>query len=120
MKTHPCLEALAQFRQQLYQNFTNRADTLMELVDALCSTPSARSVVEYSLSPCFRRSYSTLFKALDEWVWDTTTLARLLAPFLPRPSKRSFWLLGVDVTPQPRPFAQTLPDRSLVSRPIYF
>ena len=117
MKTHPCLEALAQFRQQLYQNFTNRADTLMELVDALCSTPNARSVVEYSLSPCFRRSYSTLFKALDQWVWDNCTLARLLAPLLPRPSKRSFWLFGVDVTPQPRPFAQTLPDRSLVYHP---
>lgn len=117
MKTHTCLEALVQFRQQLYQNFTNRADTLMELVDALCSTPNARSVVEYSLSPCFRRSYSTLFKALDEWVWDCRTLARLLAPSLPRPSKRSFWLVGVDVTPQPRPFAQTLTDRSMVYHP---
>src|SRR4029079_19807696 len=117
MKTHTCLEALVQFRQKLYQNFTNRADTSMEFVDALCSTPSARSVVEYSLSPCFRRSYSTLYKALDEWVWDSRNLARLLSPSLPRPTQRSFWLFGVDVTPLPRPFAQTLPDRSLVSHP---
>jgi len=117
MKTHTCLEALVQFRQKLYQNFTNRADTLMELVDALCSTPSARSVVEYSLAPCFRRSYSTLYKALDEWVWDSRNLARLLSPSLPRPTQRSFWLFGVDVTPLPRPFAQTLPDRSLVYHP---
>jgi len=117
MKTQTCLEALVQFRQKLYQNFTNRADTLMELVDALCSTGSARSVVEYSLTPCFRRSYSTLFKALDEWVWDSRNLARLLAPSLPRPTQRSFWLVGVDVTPQRRPFAQTLPDRSMVYHP---
>jgi hypothetical protein len=117
MKTHTCTTALVQFRQKLYQNFTNRADTLMELVDALCSNTSARSVVEYSLTPCFRRTYSTLYKALAEWTWDTSNLARLLAPSLPRPSERSFWLLGVDVTPQPRPFAQTLPDRSMVYYP---
>lgn len=60
MNTHTCTAALVQFRQKLYQNFTNRADTLMELVDALCSTGSARSVVEYTLTPCFRRTYSSL------------------------------------------------------------
>ena len=114
MNTHTCTAALVQFRQRLYQNFTNRADTLMELVDALCSNGSARSVVEYSLTPCFRRTYSTLYKALAEWTWDDGQLARLLAPSLPRPRQRSFWLLGVDVTPQPRLFAHTLTDRGMV------
>lgn len=117
MKTNTCTTALVQFRHKLYQNFTNRADTLMELVDALSSTSNARSVVEYCLAPCFRRSYSTLYKALAEWSWHQGDLARLLAPFLPPPTQRSFWLLGVDVTPQPRPFAQTLPDRSMVYQP---
>jgi hypothetical protein len=117
MKTDTCTAALVQFRHKLYQNFTNRADTLMELVDALCSTTSARSVVEYSLTPCFRRTYTSVYKALAEWNWDKGQLARLLAPSLPRPRERSFWLLGVDVTPQPRPFAQTLPDRGLVYQP---
>jgi len=117
MNTQTCTTALVQFRHRLYQNFTNRADTLMELVDALCSTGSARSVVELCLTPCFRRTYSTLFKALAEWNWDEGQLARLLAPYLPRPSERSFWLFGVDVTSQPRPFAQTLPDRALVYHP---
>jgi hypothetical protein len=117
INTTTCTAALVQFRHRLYQNFTNRADTLMELVDAICSTTSARSVVEYSLAPCFRRSYSTLFKALAEWRWDQGHLARLLSPFLPPPLVRSFWLLAVDVTPQPRPFAQTLLDRSMVYQP---
>jgi hypothetical protein len=116
-KTNTCTAALVQFRHRLYQNFTNRADTLMELVDALCSTSNARSVVEYCLAPCFRRSYSSLFKALAEWRWDELHLARLLSPFLPRPTEHSFWLLGLDVTPQPRPFAQTLSDRSMVYQP---
>lgn len=117
MTTKTCTTHLTQFRQELYQNFNNRADTLMELVDALSSNPAARSVVEYSLTPCFRRSYSTVFKALAEMSWDAQSLARLLAPYLPRPQQRPFWLLGVDVTPQPRPFAYTLPDRSMVYQP---
>jgi len=48
---------LEQFRESLYQNFENRADTLMDLLDAMCSMPEAKSVVEYSLSSLFRRSY---------------------------------------------------------------
>ncbi len=105
---------LKQFRQQVYQNFDNRADTLMELVDAICSNPDARSVVEYSLTPCFRRSYSTISKAINEMEWDELKIARLVAPYLPQPRQRPYWLLATDVTSQPRPFAPTVPDRSIV------
>lgn len=108
---------LKQFRQQLYQNFDNRADTLMELVDAICSNPHARSVVEYSLTPCFRRSYSTIFKAINEITWDDLMLARLVAPYLSQPQQRAYWLLGSDVTPQSRQFAYTLADRGVVHQP---
>lgn len=108
---------LKQFRQQLYQNFDNRADTLMELVDAVCSNPDAHSVVEYSLTPCFRRSYSTIFKAINEMEWDDMMIARLVAPYLSQPKQRPYWLLGSDVTPQPRQFAYTLPDRGVVHQP---
>jgi hypothetical protein len=112
-----CTTNLKQFRRQLYQNFTNRADTLMELVDALCSNPQATSPVELTLTPCFRRSHSALYKALAEMKWDAMQLPRLLAPYLPPPKQRSFRLLGVDVTPQPRPYASTLSDRGMVYQP---
>jgi len=88
MTIKKCTTELEQFRQQLYQNFNNRADTLMELVDAICSNPHARSVVEYSLTPCFRRSYSTIFKAINEMEMDDLMTAHLLAPYLPRPKQR--------------------------------
>jgi len=117
MTTKTCTTELEQFRQQLYQNFNNRADTLMELIDAICSNPYARSVVEYSLTPCFRRSYSTIFKAINEMELDDLATVRLLAPYLPRPKQRSFWLLATDVTPQPRQFAHTLADRGMVYQP---
>jgi len=86
----------------------------MELVDAICSNPEARSVVEYSLTPCFRRSYSTICQAIREMEWDELKIARLVAPYLPRPRQREYWLLATDVTPQSRPFAPTLEDRSVV------
>jgi hypothetical protein len=117
MTTKPYTQELEQFRQQLYQNFNNRADTLMELVDAICSNPDARSVVEYSLTPCFRRSYSTIFKALNEMEGEELMIARLVAPYLPQPQQRPYWLLANDVTSQPRPFAPTLPDRGVMYQP---
>ena len=90
---------------------------MLELVDALCSQTTARSVVELSLQPCFRRSYSALFKAVAECRWPEALLANLAAPHLPPPRQRSFWLLGVDVTPQPRPYAPTLAERGFVYQP---
>lgn len=110
-------DPLEQFRTTLYQTFPNQADTLMELVDAMCSTPEAKSVVEYSLSPYFRRSYSMLYKAIEGMELEPLWLAHHLTPYLPRPQARPFWLLLVDVTPNPRPYAQTLEDRGMVYQP---
>ncbi|MCP4165852.1 MAG: transposase [Chloroflexi bacterium] len=89
----------------------------MELVDAICSNTTARSVVEYTLTPCFRRTYTALYKAIDGCQWQEEQLARLLGPYLSRPQQRPFWLLGVDVTPQARPYAPTLADRGMVYQP---
>lgn len=108
---------LKQFRSELYQNFTNRADTIMDLVDGLGSYPTAKSVVELSQAACFRRSYSTIFKAIDEWRLGKMSVPRLLASYLPRPQTRPFWLLLVDVTGQPRPYGQTVADRGMVYAP---
>jgi hypothetical protein len=108
---------LTQFRKSVYQNFNKRADTLMDLVDALCSQTRANSVVELSLQSCFRRSYSALFKAMDEYRPGDDDLGQLAGPYLPRPKRRPFWLLGVDVTPQPRPYARTLEERGFVYQP---
>jgi hypothetical protein len=109
--------ALAQFRSTLYQSFAHRADTLMELLDAICSRAEAKSVVEYSLADCFRRSYSTIFKAINEIKLNEMALPQQLAPYLPRPQAWPFWLLIVDVTPAPRPYAATLEDRGMVYQP---
>lgn len=110
---------LKQFREQVYQNFNKRADTLMDLLDAISSNTSAQTVVELSLNAAFRREYSALFTALDEWEPDKAakSLAQLAGPYLPLPARLPFWLIGIDVTPQPRIHAQTLEDRSYVHQP---
>jgi hypothetical protein len=107
----------AQFRKEVYQNFNKRADTLMDLFDALCGQTQAQSVVELSLESSFRRSYSALFHALNEYHPAKHALAQLAEPYLPQPEQRPFWLVGVDVTSQPRPYARTLEAREFVYQP---
>ena len=110
---------LKQFREQVYQNLNKRADAIMDLLDALSSNSQARSVVELSLEACFRREHTSIFKAITAYrpEWMSKSLAQLAAANLPAPCQRSFWLLGVDATPEPRLYAQTLRDRSYVYQP---
>ncbi len=121
---------LEQFRLDLYEALPYRQDTLLDLLDALSSNTTARSVVELSLSPFFRREYSSVSDGIDNFFQATSgekegeerqewgrKLVRLVSPYLPEPQKRKFWLFGLDVTPQPRPFAETLADRTYVYQP---
>jgi hypothetical protein len=130
MTIRESISQLEQFRQEIYEVFDLRRDALMELVDALSSTPSVRSVVELSLSSFFRREYSSVHDAIahffqpsepekadEEWrAWEKKWV-QLIAPYLPEPRRRNFWLFGTDVVPIPRPFARTLPDCTYVYQP---
>jgi len=110
---------LQQFRDEVYQNFNNykRTDTLMDLVDALSSNTSAKSVVELTLNPQFQRTYSALNKAIVVNSLSDKQLARLAAKTIATPQVRKFYLIGADVTSSPRPYAETLPDRGFVYQP---
>jgi len=130
MDTQETISHLQLFREELYQLLKARPDALLDLLDALSSSPNARSVVELSLSPLFRREYSSVSDAIDNffqpsspekayeerWAWEKE-LARLIGRFLPAPQQRKFWLLGTDVVPISRPFAPTLGDRMFVHQP---
>jgi hypothetical protein len=124
------IATLQEFRQNLYNLFPYRADALMDLVDALASNTNAHSVVELSLSPLFRREYSSVYDAIEHLFVpskpENTTqeqreheqgLLRLIAPFLPAPQQRKYWLFGTDVTYLPRQFARTLAERTFVHCP---
>jgi hypothetical protein len=130
MNIQESVSQLKQFRQAMYEAFDLRRDALMELIDALSSTPDARSVVELSLSPFFRREYPSVYDAIAGLFWPSEPekadeerrewerkWMRLTASYLPQPQERKFWLFGIDVVPIPRPFSPTLPDRTFVYKP---
>ena len=60
--------SMEQFREQVYQSFSRGADAIMELIDALCSQTAAQSVVELSMEGCFRRTYNSVYSAIDTFV----------------------------------------------------
>ena len=90
---------------------------LMDLVDALSSNTTAKTAVELSLNPHFRRHYTALNKAVIVDALPDQELAGLACQTIGAPSKRKFHLFAVDVTSAPRPFADTLPDRGFVYQP---
>ncbi len=123
------LSSFEDFRHEVYGWFSHRQDALMDLLDALSSTTTARSVVELSLSPLFRRAYCSVYDAIAHLFVPDTEAARLqdrrtaeqalvhlLMPMLPTPH-RAFWLFGTDVTSASRPYARTLSDRTFVYHP---
>lgn len=129
-QTQKLIEQLTQFRQALYDCFDARQDTVMDLLDALASNTSARSTVELSLNPLFRRDYSALYKAIasafstdsapekDSSSSDTVEqLLTALARVVPETKTRPYLLLGLDATPNPRPYARTLSDRTFIYQP---
>ena len=122
MNTNPITQ-LEQFRLEVYHSFDHRADATMEVLDALTGNTSARSVVELSLAPDFRRTYSSVYAAIGACFTIAKpehrrrreqTLLRLIAAHLTPPQPRKFWLFGMDATAIPRIFAPTLPDRGFV------
>jgi hypothetical protein len=121
---------LEQFREQVYQSFKRSADALMDLVDALCSQTAARSVVELSLEACFRRTYSSVYAAIDAFFEATepetagqerqeraTKLQQIIAEQIPPPEQEPYWLFATDATSVSRQFAYTLADRTYVYAP---
>ena len=131
-----CINQLLQFREQVYNSFSYRGDSLMDLLDALCSNQGANSVAELSLNPLFRRGYSALYAAigaLGKTAGEKSSSDALqgdgcsrhfprdwvkgIASVVPAPKHRNYWLFGVDVTPVPRCHAATLKDRECVYQP---
>ena len=129
-------DELQNFREQLYSKFEHRADSTMDLLDALCSNNHAPSVVQLSLNPLFRAGYSTLFKAIGESLAteqqeeeeisvDNSPVQKgqqfqcvdLISQVVPKPQQRDFFLMGQDCTSIARPFASRLEDRGMVHQP---
>jgi hypothetical protein len=60
------LEQAHEYAEALYNTLQHRADATMELVDALAGSSNAKSVIELSQEECYRRSYSSIVRSIDE------------------------------------------------------
>jgi hypothetical protein len=110
------LQFLQTFREKTMGVFRRRADALFELADALLLMLDPRSPVELSASPAFRRRFSMVYDALRHGLIDLEAARALLAAAEPADAIRvaGYAVYPVDSTPQPRPDAETLPDRGNV------
>lgn len=65
MNRRKCVNPI-QFHQAAYVLFGTARDALFELTDAVLTTPTAQSVAEFSRSPYFRRSWCSVYEALQD------------------------------------------------------
>src|SRR5688572_7843948 len=107
------IDALAEFREQLYQCMTQRADALFELTDALlCSDGPVKTLAGLSLAPEHRRGHGAMYDALNAGRIDVESLRRCLAGLpLPRAADGRL-VLAVAVSPWLRPDGDCSPQRS--------
>lgn len=114
------LEKLQQFRQAIYAAFPYRQDALMNLLDALTRDGhQCKSVIELSESPAFERQYSSITDAiadgLPEVNWND--MMQLVYQYTTELQKPTIYRILLDATPNPRPFASKLEDKSITHAP---
>ena len=109
------LTSLIEFRQAIYPRGPTRArDAQFELLDALLLSPPIRSFPELSLSPVFRREWSSACAAIKEGQQDLEWLEGYLIQQVPKWGLQVFALVG---TAWAHPTAKTLADRQYVRCP---
>lgn len=101
------------FRREVYQSLEQRADTGMDLVDALTSAPVVESPVGMSESPLFRRAFGSVYDFLKSGQIVYHRLRRVLLRNQPEEAETiaGYEVYAVDCTREPAPEAETLPDR---------
>jgi len=108
---------LKDFRHDLYGCFQRARDALWNLVDALSSEPTARSLPELSLSPLFQRKWASVYEACEDGRIDEDQLREIFVRYAPLPAPGRHVFLGVDTSNLFRPEAETTEDRLLLPVP---
>jgi hypothetical protein len=109
------------FRDQIFSCFSFRADSTMDLIDALSGNTDATSVVQLSLNPIFRRKYGSVRDAISHFEVDPEqriniekSLIRYCSPIT---KMQPYRLLVLDCTPAPRIYSKTVEDKGMVHAP---
>jgi hypothetical protein len=107
---------LQRLRKRAYQLMGNGRDALFDLMDAALTHRALTSFVELSLSPLFRRAWSSLYKSLKRSEPPSDKLMQLYSQYLPQPEGSQLLLAG-DHTAWPRLWSLTLKERTYEHQP---
>jgi hypothetical protein len=102
------LERLRAFRHAIYTTFGCRRDALMEILDALLTTPVIEHPVHLSLTSGFQRTWGSIYDALNGGTMPLPRLEHLVAE---QPLETSTAWYAVDASVWSRCDAETSPDR---------
>ncbi len=104
----------------IYQNFSDRKDAIMNLLDALTSYGNrCNSVVQLSKAVCFARQYSSITDAIANGLKnvDWNDVMKLIYDAVATDDQSGINRFIMDCSANPRPYAQTLADRTVTHFP---
>ncbi|XHX75752.1 MAG: transposase [Stenomitos frigidus ULC029] len=102
-------DKLRAFRHQAYSMMGNGRDALFDLMDAVLSSRSVYSFAELSLSPVFRRQWSSLYESLQD---SDPPRVKLMELYLEQVVQAPSLVLAGDHTAWSRLQAETLRERT--------
>jgi len=102
-------DRLQRFRQDTYQLLGKAHDATFELMDSIMTTKNVYCLGEFSLSPLFRRKWSSVYEALQDCRPNRNQLMKRYLQEIPR---QEYVLLGIDHTAWGRNKAKTLKERT--------
>ena len=97
------------FRQETYLMLGKAKDATFELMDSLMTTRNASCLAEFSISPLFRRKWSSTYEALQD---TRPQRNKLMTRYVEEIPSLEYVLLGIDHTAWGRRGAKTLKDRT--------
>jgi hypothetical protein len=102
------MTALLRFRDLVYARFSRRADTLLEMLDALLLLPAGTAPVHLSQVPGFQRGWGSIYDALAVGRIDQDGLEVVLAQY---PLEAGEAVYALDASTWVRNDAETSPKR---------
>ena len=103
---------ISEFREAVYQKATYRADSILDLVDALSIAGQVSSPVALSESPLFRRKFSSVYDALVHGEFSDELKDLFNGSQDPEwETIAGYEIHAIDATPNERMAAETLEDR---------
>jgi hypothetical protein len=108
------LENFERFRNYSYRILGNGRDALFDLMDAVLTSRSVSSFVELTLSPVFRREWSSLYEGLQD---ARPPRQALMQHYVAQMPEAELTVLAGDHTVWSRPYAVTLQERTYEHQP---